>query len=80
MDEAEIGAVAAALHKVPAPEDVYVYGQLLELVQLARQHGNDCGLAVLAGLWLGQGKPMHEIVARLWPHVQRFTLIEGDAS
>lgn len=53
---------------------------LRELVDLARHYGNDCGVAALAGLWMGQGMPTYEIIARLWPHHQRFTIADGGSS
>ena len=76
--EADIDAVAEYLGKdPPSPEFLAQFAAMKRLVAIARQHGNDCGLALLAGLWLGEGKPEHEIIARCWPRHQRLTVVKG---
>ena len=75
--EADVQDVAKFLGKTVATADIEQFAALKRLVAVARQHGNDCGLALLAGLWLGEGKPEHEIVARCWPRHQRLTVVKG---
>ncbi len=64
---AEVCDVARKLGVTVSPADLVRTQAMRRLVDLARQYGNDCGLAVLAGVWLADGVPEHEIVARLWP-------------
>jgi len=60
-----------------SPADLDRSRAVRRLVDLARRYGNDCGLAVLAGVWLAEGMPEHEIVARLWPqHRARLAVIK----
>jgi len=75
--EADVQDVAKFLGKTVTPAELEQFAAMKRLVAIARQHGNDCGLALLAGLWLGEGKPEHEIIARCWPRHQRFTVVEG---
>lgn len=76
--EADVDAVAEYLGKEPpSPESIAQFAALKRLVEIARQHGNDCGLAALAGVWLGEGMAENEIIARCWPRHQRFTLVKG---
>lgn len=74
--EAAIEDVARYLGKTMTAADIEQFATLKHLVAIARQHGNDCGLATLAGLWLGEGMPEHEIIARCWPRHQRLVVVE----
>jgi len=75
--EADVEDVAAHLGKTVTSADLEQFAAMKRLVAIARQHGNDCGLALLAGRWLGEGKPEHEIIARCWPRHQRLTVVKG---
>lgn len=74
--EADIHEVAAYLGRpAPSPAKTQQFAAMRRLVAIARQHGNDAGLALLAGVWLGEGMPEHEIVARCWPSHRRFGVV-----
>lgn len=73
--EADIHDVAAVLNREVDPKTVAQFAVMRRLVAIARAHGNDAGLALLAGIWLAEGTPEHEIVARLWPRHQRFRTV-----
>lgn len=75
---ADIEAVAAYLERqAPDAADLAQYHALQRLVAIAREERAETGDAVLAGLWLGDGMPEHEIVARIWPGRQRFHVVKG---
>lgn len=73
---ANVHDVAEALGKTVPFGSLDELAALSRLVDIARAHGGDAGLACLAGLWLGQGMPEHEIVARLWPKHPRLTVVQ----
>lgn len=72
---ANIHDVARELGKVASDADIEQAATMRRLVDMSRRHGGDAGIAMLAGLWLGQGMLEHEIVARLWPKVRRFSVV-----
>lgn len=73
--EAAVEDVARFLGKTVTPADLEKFAAMKRLVAIARRRGNDCGLALLAGRWLGEGMPEHEIIARCWPEHQRFRVV-----
>lgn len=75
--EACVDDVAAYLGREASPEAQQQFAAMRRLVAVARKHGNDCGLALLAGVWLAEGKPEHEIVARCWPKHRRLAAVDG---
>ena len=74
--EADVEDVARELGKTVAPGAVKQFAAMKRLVAIARARGNDCGLALLAGLYLGEGMAENEIVARIWPRQQRFRVVK----
>ena len=74
---ADVHDVARELGVTVSPADVARAQVMHRLVDLARQHGNDCGLAVLAGVWLAEGMLEHQIIARLWPKARRLQVVES---
>lgn len=65
--EADIHDVAEALGLTVTDEAIDLADQLAEIVDLGRQNHAEAGIMALAGVWLGQGMPVTEIAARLWP-------------
>jgi len=74
--EADVEDVARELGRNVSPEAVEQFAAMQRLVAIARARGNDCGRALLAGLYLGEGMSENEIVARIWPRQQRFRVVK----
>lgn len=73
--EADVEDVARHLGREASSEALEQFAAMKRLVAIARARGNDCGLALLAGLYLGEGMPENEIIARCWPRQQRFRVV-----